>query len=245
MARYPRAIQHPSAIDHPNRDETRGIVIHWTAGHKQGDLATLDGPNVDCHFYVDQAGDVFEFLDTDSQAWHAFHTANHTCLGIEHEGSGEAWTPKQLEASAQLVAWLSGLYNIPLAKVDPHKNWHGIFGHLDLKGIDGNDHSDTVPRAIGWNRYLTRIKQIRNQKRLAKPAAKKPANAQTLQVIIRPKGKPQRVWEGWQNGIGALRWIAEHGLKPSTQSTISLGGQKWEGPAAVTREAKQLVAKFG
>src|SRR6266567_2138153 len=115
----PRAIQHPSAIQHPHRDETRGVVIHWTAGHKQGDLATLDGPNVDCHFYVDQAGDVFEFLDTDSQAWHAFHTANHTCLGIEHEGSGEAWTPKQLEASAQLTAWLSRLYNIPVAKVDP------------------------------------------------------------------------------------------------------------------------------
>jgi hypothetical protein len=31
-----------------------------------------------------------------------------TCIGIEQEGSGEAWTPKQLEASARLVAWLSG-----------------------------------------------------------------------------------------------------------------------------------------
>ena len=116
MAHYARAIQRPSLIHHPDRAETRGIVIHWTAGHKAGDLAALDGPNVDCHFYVDRTGEVFEFLDSDSQAWHAFHTANHTCLGIEHEGSGEAWTPKQLEASAQLVAWLSRLYNIPVVK---------------------------------------------------------------------------------------------------------------------------------
>jgi N-acetyl-anhydromuramyl-L-alanine amidase AmpD len=245
MARYPRAIQHPSKIHHPRRDETRGIVIHWTAGHKAGDLATLDGPNVDCHFYVDKDGDVFEFLDTDSQAWHALHTANHTCIGIEHEGFGEAWTPKQLEASAQLVAWLSKLYNIPVKRVDPHKNWHGIFGHLDLKGIDRNDHTDTVPAATGWNRYLQRIKQIQDKKRVTKPAAKKPAKAETLQVIIRPKSKPQRAWEGWQNGVWALRWIAENGLKPSTKATISLAGQKWEGPTAVTKQAKALIKKYG
>jgi N-acetyl-anhydromuramyl-L-alanine amidase AmpD len=65
----------------PPRRDAR-IVIHWTAGHKNGDLATLDGPNVDCHFYVDKDGDVFEFLDSDLQAWHAFHTANPTCIGI-------------------------------------------------------------------------------------------------------------------------------------------------------------------
>jgi N-acetylmuramoyl-L-alanine amidase CwlA len=245
MARYPGAIQRPSAIHHPNRDETRGIVIHWTAGHKTGDLATLDGPNVDCHFYVDRAGEVYEFLDSESQAWHAFHTANHTCVGIEHEGSGEAWTAKQLDASARLVAWLSKLYNIPVTKVDPHKNWHGIFGHVDLKGIDGNNHTDTVPATTGWNRYLTRIKQSRDRSHLPNPPAKKPAKAGTLQVIVRQRGKPQRAWEGWQNGILALRWIAEHGLKPSTKASLSLGDKKWEGPAEVTKQAKQLVRKYG
>ena len=245
MAHYARAIQRPSLIHHPDRAETRGIVIHWTAGHKAGDLAALDGPNVDCHFYVDRAGEVFEFLDSDSQAWHAFHTANHTCLGIEHEGSGEAWTPKQLEASAQLVAWLSRLYNIPVVKVDPHKNWHGIFGHRDLQGIDGNNHTDTVPADVGWNRYLKRVKQIRNQSHLPKPPRKKPAKADTLQVIIRPRGKPQQAWEGWQNGLLALRWIAKHGLKPTAKASLSLAGQTWTGPVEVTKKAKQLVAKYG
>ncbi|SRR6266508_3514208 len=245
MARYAHAIQRPSQIHHPDRAETRGIVIHWTVGHKAGDLATLDGPNVDCHFYVDKDGEVFEFLDSDSQAWHALHTANHTCLGIEHEGSGEAWTPKQLEASARLVAWLARLYNIPVTKVDPHKNWHGIFGHRDLRGIDGSTHTDTVPAGTGWNRYLKRIEQIRKKSHLPKPAAKKPPKAQTLQVILRPRGAAQRAWEGWQNGFWALRWIAEHGLKPSTKASISLGGKTWTGPDAATKKAKQLVSKYG
>jgi hypothetical protein len=63
-------------------------------------------------------------------------------------------------------------------------------------------------------------------------------------VIIHPKGKPQRAWEGWQNGVWALRWIAEHGLKPSTKASLSLGGKKWEGPTEVTKQAKQLIAKY-
>ncbi len=245
MARYPNAIQRPSVIHHPSRPETRGIVIHWTAGHKGGDLATLDGPNVDCHFYVDKDGEVFQFLDSGSQAWHAMHTANHTCVGIEHESFGEAWTAKQFEASARLTAWLTKLYNIPVAKVDPHQNWHGLFGHRDLKGIDRNDHSDTVPAATGWDKYLTRIKKIRDESALPKPHPKEPPNAETLQVIIRPRGGPQRAWEGWDNGLWALRWIGEHGVKATAKASISLGGKTWTGPDEVTKAAKELVAKYG
>jgi hypothetical protein len=145
MAKYPHAIQRPSEIQHPSRDETRGIVIHWTAGHKAGDLEALNGPLVDVQFYVDTAGEVYQFLDSGAQAWHAMHTANHTCIGIEHEGSGEAWTDQQLEASAKLAAWLTKLYNIPLTNVDPPNQWHGFFGHKDLAGFEKNDHSDTMP----------------------------------------------------------------------------------------------------
>ena len=221
MAHYPQAIRRPSTIHHPQRTETRGIVIHWTAGHKGGDLSTLDGPNVDVHFYVDKAGEVYQFLDTGSMAWHAMHTANHTCLGIEHEGFGEAWSAKQLEASAQLVAWLTKLYNIPVSHVDPHQNWHGIFGHGDLKGIDKNDHTDSVPKATGWDTYLARIRPDQREHEAAGGPANGPPQPASLQLILKPKGKPQRAWEGWQNGEGALRWIAEHGLAATTKATLS------------------------
>ena len=220
-------------------------MIHWTAGHKTGDLSTLDGPNVDCHFYVDKEGEVYQFLSSGSMAWHAFHTANCTCLGIEHESFGEAWTPKQLEASAQVVAWLAKLYNIPIRHCDPHKDWHGIFGHRDLKGIDKNNHTDSVPAATGWEQYLARIEQISGKSSLPKAPAEEPPNADSLLLILRPKGKPQRAWEGWQNGLGALRWIAEHGLATTTKASLSLGGKGWEGPAEVTKAAKDVVKNFG
>lgn len=154
MLRYSAATWYPSPVNHPVRPSTWGIVIHWTAGHKAGDLATLTGGNVDVQFYIDKAGEVYQLLDANSEAWHAFHTANTHCVGIEHEGSGEPWTPAQLNASAKLVAWLCHEYNIPVRHVDPHVDWSGIYGHADLHGIDGNDHTDSVPAGTGWAKYL-------------------------------------------------------------------------------------------
>ena len=135
----------PSPIWHPVREATWGIVVHWTAGHRLGDIAALTGGHVDVQFYVTKTGEVYQFVDADREAWHAFHTANHYCVGIEHEGSGEAWTPAQLKASARLARWVCDTYDIPVRHVDPPASWRGLYGHKDLAHIDGNDHTDTVP----------------------------------------------------------------------------------------------------
>lgn len=166
MDLYPGAVWRPSVIQHPTRQVTRGICIHNTYGSHDGDLETLDGPSVDCHFYVTKSGDVFQFLDPDSMSWTAMSTANHTCVHIETEGSREvAWTPMQHRAVAKLCAWLCGRYEVPVRKVDPRgtadgPDWQGLFDHRDLEGIDGNDHGDGVPPEWpGWPRLLAQIKQ--------------------------------------------------------------------------------------
>lgn len=165
---YPGAIYRPSVIHHPKRPDTWGIVEHWTAGHELGDLAILDGPTVDVHFWIGRKGKVVQFLPLDSMAWHAMHTANTHCLGIEHElyppTDGYTWTPAQFEASAALNAWLCDRFDIPPVKVDPRTpdvkaDWHGLFGHADLQGIDGNDHNDTVPPDPGWPKFLAAVKR--------------------------------------------------------------------------------------
>ena len=220
MAQYPHAIQHHSGIQHPARTETRGIVVHWTAGHKAGDLEALDGPLVDVQFYVDRGGEVYQFLDSGSQAWHAMHTANHTCLGIEHEGSGEAWSEKQLEESAKLVAWLSKMYNVPIRKVDPPGEWRGIFGHADLQGFEQNDHSDTCPPATGWDHYFGRINHYAGQDLTPKPDP--PGGDPDIRVTLQQKGGKQKVWTG-PDAMWALRWIVGHGLDPETKAVAIAG----------------------
>jgi hypothetical protein len=243
VTHYPHAIQHPSGIHHDPRTETRGVVIHWTAGHKAGDLAALDGPAVDVQFYVDQAGEVYQFLDSGSQAWHAMHTANHTCVGIEHEGSGEAWTDHQLEASAQLSAWLAKLYNIPIRKVDPPGEWHGFFGHVDLAHFEGNDHSDTCPPATGWEKYFARIKHYAGNDGAPPPPAPND-DLKSLWVKLQPKGAVQKVWSG-PDAMWALRWIVGHNLDPQTTAIAKQGGHTYTGPDEVAKFAKEFVAKHG
>jgi N-acetyl-anhydromuramyl-L-alanine amidase AmpD len=246
MAKYPHAIQHPSEIQHPSRDETRGIVIHWTAGHKAGDLEALNGPLVDVQFYVDTAGEVYQFLDSGAQAWHAMHTANHTCIGIEHEGSGEAWTDQQLEASAKLAAWLTKLYNIPLTNVDPPNQWHGFFGHKDLVGFEKNDHSDTCPPATGWDKYFERIKFYAENDSANRQLADADSNLQptlnSLKVTLQPKGGAQKVWTG-PDAVWALRWILGHGLNSETKAIAVQGKTTYKGAEDVYQFAKTFVAQ--
>lgn len=164
---YPGAVWKPSPVIHPRRPETLGVVIHWTAGTEPGDVKTLTGGNVDVQFYVTKTGRVYQFLDPDSQAWHAMQTANRACVGIETEGRGEAWTGPQFEATAALTAWLCRRYRIPVRKVDPTAGdmatFRGVFGHRDLslggRRVDGNDHTDTVPDGTGWPRFIQAVKQ--------------------------------------------------------------------------------------
>lgn len=161
MAKYPKARWYPSPVSHPKRSETRGICMHNTYGSKAGDLSTLTGGKVDCHFYVSKDGTVYQLLDTDSKSWTAMATANATCLHIEMEGKREvAWTVPQFEAAVALLRWLTKLYGIPVVKVDPPTSWRGLFDHRDLQGIDGNDHGDGVsPSYPGWNRLLAAIRE--------------------------------------------------------------------------------------
>lgn len=170
-------MQRPSTIAHPARKETRGICIHNTYGSKPGDLATLDGPSVDCHFYVAKDGSVTQFVDTDLCTWTAMWTANHTCLHIETEGKREvAWTVAQHRSVVSLCRWLCTMYKIPVRKVDPPGSWLGLFDHRDLQGIDGNDHGDGVPISWpGWDRLIADIRTESKPKETAKPPAPAPA----------------------------------------------------------------------
>jgi N-acetyl-anhydromuramyl-L-alanine amidase AmpD len=155
--RYPGAIWYPSKAQHPQRPATWGLVIHWTVGHKAGDLSALTGGKEDVQFYVTKTGQVYQLLDSGSEAWHAMPTANTYTVGIEHEGSGEPYTPAQFAASVKLAAWICRTYKIPVRHTDPHTNWKGIYGHADLHGIDNNDHTDSVPAGTGWPKYLAAV----------------------------------------------------------------------------------------
>lgn len=235
-SRYPKASWRPSTIGHPMRSTTLGVVEHWTAGSEPGDLATLDGPNVDCHFYVTKAGRVYQFLDLMSQAWHAFFMANHFCVGIEHEGRGEPWTSAQFNATVELNAWICRELGIPIRHVDPSGHdtatFRGLFGHRDLSlggvRVDGNNHTDSVPDGTGWNRFLDAVKKQAGdfQEETPKPQVPKAPDyskfpyPNALRVVING-----RLWAGPEDADGPLAWVNRNGLK-DPRAVITFKGPK-------------------
>lgn len=240
ITKYPEASWRPSTIGHPRRDATLGVVEHWTAGSEPGDLVTLDGPNVDCHFYVTKAGRVYQFLDLYSQAWHAFFMANHYCVGIEHEGRGEPWTPAQFDATVKLNAWICEQTGVPVRHVDPSghdtKTFRGLFGHRDLSlggvRVDGNDHTDTVPDNPGWSRFISAV-----QEAVADPADKDPdpkvPKAPDYSKFPYPNAfrlaVGGRLYAGPEDADGPILWLLRNGLRDE-RAAVSFRGPKASKP---------------
>jgi hypothetical protein len=230
---YPGAIIRPSTIDHPRRSETLGCCWHWTVGHEAGDITVLDGPNVDCHFYLTKDGDVFQFLDPRSVSWTAMHTSNSNSLQIETEGSGEPWTEKQLSNAVGVGDWISDLFGIPRKHVDPPADWRGHYGHRDLAGIDGNTHVDSVPDKPGWSVFMQLLQAA------ARPTPPPPADlpfGDSLRLVVNGTR-----WSGWENAAGPIAWIAKHGLAADATAAIAWRGNTWRGPKDVTNVAKRLA----
>ena len=176
-SRYPGAhFQQSPETEGQLRDDTLGVVWHWTAGREPGDVSVLsrdDPRSVNVQFYIPKDGTtptpgkgVYQFTETDERANHAMHTANHFMVGVEMEGSGEPWSPVQYDNAVALGVWLSLIYTIPIVHCDPSghdlSTFRGHCGHVDLslggERVDGNDHTDTVPNPPGWLDFLTQMR---------------------------------------------------------------------------------------
>jgi hypothetical protein len=224
-------------------------------GNEAGDVITLDGPNVDCFAYHAKDGSKYQFTAIDSQAWHAFSTANHYTIGVEFEGSGEPWTLAQYNNAVELMAFLCDHYNIPVRKTDPSghdmNTFRGLFDHRDLTfgglNVDGNNHTDGARPPGGWKQYLEDISAY------MKPTPIHVPNFRDLpftgSLRLRLAGK---LYSGWAQATPAIVWVAVHGAK-DPDCMITFKGPKaapsdkpgrWDGPTDVTNVCIRLMREF-
>lgn len=246
---YQGAIQRTSEISHPRRPATWGATWHYTVGREAGDITVLDGPRVDCHLYAAKDGDVYQFVRLDRVTWHALHEANAHCISIETEGSGEGWTPPQRAACVRIAAFLNTNWGVPLVHVDPIRvypdglmpppaDWHGMMGHRDLVGIDGNNHSDTVPNPPGWGPFLEEARVM---------AGGKASVAGAYARVVLDGGRLDVV--GWEEAKGVIKWIALNGLKTERAAIAWRGPDSstthvWRGKTDVVNVCKSIYRRF-
>jgi N-acetyl-anhydromuramyl-L-alanine amidase AmpD/prefoldin subunit 5 len=82
-----------------------------------------DWPGIGYHFYIGPDGTIWQTNKLETISYNVYN-ANHYIVGICFAGrfmEGELPPPKQLQAAAQLCAWLMQELNIPLQNVRGHK----------------------------------------------------------------------------------------------------------------------------
>jgi hypothetical protein len=151
MPHYPDAVWRPVARYEPGGSshvamaKANRLIFHTAVSDGPSLFDLFDTPgNPIAHFYLREDGAVEQYCDTDTRA-SAVLEGNYDCITVEswdggpsafHGTDGPDWTPRQVEAAAQLAAWCSAVHGIPLNALDSSAPGHGVGWHR--LGIDGN-----------------------------------------------------------------------------------------------------------
>ncbi|NEQ64564.1 MAG: hypothetical protein F6K21_03480 [Symploca sp. SIO2D2] len=122
----------------PNFTSGRGadidtIFIHNTYGSFGGAISWFQQKQsqVSAHYVISRQGEIVQMVKDEDTAWHAGNRHhNHRSIGIEHEATEteRGMTAAMELASIALCRWLMAKYEIPVAKVLPHRSdWGGSF----------------------------------------------------------------------------------------------------------------------
>lgn len=113
----------------------QSIIVHSSEGRKAGDIATLTGNAVSSHWYVTREADIFHFVDDADTAFHAGRVndskfSNSASIGIEQEHfdpdpkrhlpNGEDWPDVQIQAVANLCAFLFQKHSLSKSSIKSH-----------------------------------------------------------------------------------------------------------------------------
>ena len=112
----------------------RGLVLHIAEGNSQSGVWNWQNGqhDVSSYFIVAKDGTIWQAVDLANKAW-TQGTGNTDWIGIENCGfHTEALTPQQVEANAQILAWLHTEWAVPLQPTDDPNGrglgWHGMGG---------------------------------------------------------------------------------------------------------------------
>jgi N-acetyl-anhydromuramyl-L-alanine amidase AmpD len=117
-------VEYIPSPDHGGIMEVRILVIHYTATEGlQSPLSWLtkdDDVQVSAHLIVDLNGKAYQLVPFNIEAWHAGKSSyeeesvrgsvNRFAIGIENVGTGDDWTPAQMEANRAIIEALFTAY---------------------------------------------------------------------------------------------------------------------------------------
>lgn len=136
MSRYPGAKWRPLTENETQRHITATQLIFHSAvskGKSLFDFFEQKDVVVESHFYVEDDGNVEQYMDTNVQA-DANYKANPRAISVETWDNGDPdhvpWNSAQLYRLAEIAAWAHLEHDIPLVRA-PSPTSPGMGGHTD------------------------------------------------------------------------------------------------------------------
>jgi len=136
------------------------IIIHDCEGSYYGSIATfmmLRGAlSVSAHLVLnDDGSECTQMVPLLKKAWHVC-AFNSRSIGVEMSGFvAKGFTPGELNADANIVAWLLKKFNIPCQDALGGKR-PGFTSHYAL-GVAGGGHVDPTRDPVVWAAYVSRV----------------------------------------------------------------------------------------
>lgn len=141
----------PSGVNHTRGgNRPRIIVIHIMEGWLEPTDRMFHDPHrqASAHFGVGTDGRMFQWVDTNDQAWHAF-AANTYSIGVEHAGmAADGLTDDQITATGKLYAWAHRHYPALNLWINKRITGSGIAYHRKYDSWNLNHHSCPGDKAI-------------------------------------------------------------------------------------------------
>jgi hypothetical protein len=178
MARMPDATWRPLPLSPRAMSRFDIVCIHTMVGTLDGTDGYFRRSGISSHFGTGGDGRIYQWLDTGVQSG-ANYNGNHRCISIENAdigpefgawntndgGAVPAFTAKQIEAIARIVAWACKTHNIPCELVPDSKptrrgvayHRQGVIGYM-VAG--GEQWSKAVGKVCPGNRRIAQIPQI-------------------------------------------------------------------------------------
>ena len=165
MPRFPGAVWRD--VGAPNRYSNGlmhaqlGVVLHVNDAQSNDLFGWITGDHdMSCHFQVNKAGKVYQYIDTNFSSW-CQKDGNNTYLSIESQGlASESATPAQVDAIGKILAWVHKVHGMPLvlAEVPGQRGfgWHGMgalhgadWGHAACPGVRRDQRASMLAAAHG------------------------------------------------------------------------------------------------
>ncbi|MBI4272527.1 N-acetylmuramoyl-L-alanine amidase [Candidatus Uhrbacteria bacterium] len=128
--------------------QVKRIILHHSGGSDAqagcGLVTREGGYTVDCHYWIKTTGEVVGPCVKESIS-SKFCTggANNGSIGIEIVGSGQSFTPAQINSAATLVSDISSRWNIPKdnksTTLEEFRNKGGVFTHASVCALSPGD----------------------------------------------------------------------------------------------------------